>query len=217
MAEGRQDAGDAPKARDRRFAIAWHLAFAVMTAAGGGLLFTVGGLAPGAELSALAAGLAAALVGALLVATGGPSVRAATILLWTLAGSSAALMTGGIGGPLAAWCLAPLAAATSFRRSDGLALGAAAAVAAAAVATLGALFLVLPEAPAAARVWLSLLSLATVALGLGAGLITVQGAAKRQIRVSQRAALKAQIELDGQRDRERELERARASAEAQNA
>jgi cell cycle sensor histidine kinase DivJ len=149
------------------------------------LLAGVGGLAFGVELDALLIAGAAALIGAILSRDSGDPARGGAVLFWTLAAAAACLMSGGIAGPLAVWCLAPLAAATAFRRADGLALGAAASVAAAAVAALGGLLLVLPEPEAWTRPWLSLLGLTTVGLGLAAGLVSVQGITRRQLRASE--------------------------------
>src|SRR6202007_3014465 len=70
------------------------------------------------------------------------------------------------------------------------------------------------------RSWLSLLAMTTVALGLAAGLVAMQGSASRLARARAAAEehLAAALEDQSrQRDREAELEEARASAEAQNA
>src|SRR5436190_1284931 len=99
--------------RTDRFARAWHVVWAVAVAAVAGGLFLGERLAPGPELAALGEGAAAALVGAGLSMVGGAG-RWVAIAVWALAAAAAAQMTGGISGPLAAWCLAPLAAATAF-------------------------------------------------------------------------------------------------------
>jgi len=180
--------------RDRLFAVVWHLAWAGVTAVCAGLLAWRGGVVPGVELFALGAGAAAAVVGALLSAAAGDAARTPAIVVWALAAAAACLITGGAAGPLAAWCLAPLAAACAFRKPDGLALGAAAAVAVAAICVLGGLFMPLPEASAWARTWLSLLALATVALGFGAGLVSLPaGPGRRERRL--REAMDAQPQM----------------------
>ncbi|WP_374472926.1 sensor histidine kinase [Phenylobacterium sp.] len=166
------------KVRRGGFAFGWHLAFAGAVLPTAGVLAGLGLLPQGPELAGLAAGVAAALVGAGLALTRGRAGPVLALLVWTLAGAVAALLAGGLTGPLAAWCLAPLAAATAFRRPELLSLGAAGAVAAAALATIGTLLMPLPVASAAP--WLALLALATVALGAGAGLVSMQGLARRQ-------------------------------------
>ena len=109
------------------------------------------------------------------------------MLAWGLAGAAACHLTGGIAGPLAAWCLAPAAAATAFRNRDLLALGGAAALAAAAVSALDTALLPLPGVEAAAAPWLSLMALSTVTLGFAAGLVGFQGANQRDVRRREKA------------------------------
>src|SRR5690606_18149186 len=95
-------------------------------------------------------------------------------------------------------CLAPLAAASAFRSSERLALGVAASLAAAAVATLGALLLAMPTPPIEAWAWLSLLALSTTAVGLGAGLIDLQGRTRREMHRRAGAELQLREILDHQ-------------------
>ena len=159
----------------------WHLAWAAGVAATGVGLLASGRLVSGAELAPLAAVGVAALAGAALAGLG-PRARAASIVLWALAATSAVLMTGGVTGPLAAWCLAPLAAAAAFRKPDLLPLAAAGAVAAAAVAALSSLLLALPQPPAAAALWLQLAALGGMALALGAALVALHAEASRERR-----------------------------------
>jgi cell cycle sensor histidine kinase DivJ len=198
LAPRRRNLRPGPHGRDRRFAVVWHLAWAGTVAIAAGLLVGVGGLASGVELDALVIAGAAALVGAVLSRDGGDSARGAAVLFWTLAATATCLMTGGIAGPLAVWCLAPLAVATAFRRADGLALGAAASVAAAAIATLGGLLLAPPEPVAWARPWLGLLGLTTVGLGLAAGLVSVQGVTRRQLGAGEAALGRLRNLVDSQ-------------------
>jgi len=164
----------------------WHAAWALAVAATAGGLSIQGMLPAGPELLALGAGGAAAMLGALLSMMGNAG-RAASVLIWGVAGAAACHLTGGTAGPLAAWCLAPAAAATAFRSRELLALGAATALAAAAVSTLDAVLLDLPQASAAAAPWLSLMALATVTLGFAAGLVGYQGASQRDARRRERA------------------------------
>jgi cell cycle sensor histidine kinase DivJ len=163
------------------FARGWHLAWAAGAAGTGAALLGAGLLAPGAELAPLATGVVAGLAGAAL-AGAGQRARAGAIVVWTLAVATAATMTGGMAGPLAAWCLAPLAAAAAFRKPDLLPLGAAGALAAAAVTALSSLLLPLPAAPAAAAAWLNLAALCGTALAFGAALVGLYAEATRERR-----------------------------------
>jgi cell cycle sensor histidine kinase DivJ len=157
------------------FAVAWHLAWAATVLLAGAVLFLTRQASPGAELAAVAVGAVPGLVGAGLALLDARPARIVALLVWTLAGAVACQMTGGALGPLAAWCLAPLAAAAAFRRPELLAIGAAGGVAAAALSAVGTLLLPLPSVAPAAAPWLGLLSLSTVAFGLGAGLVSLQG------------------------------------------
>ena len=147
----------------------------------GAALVATGEFAAGPELAPLALALVPGLAGALLAGAGERS-RMAIVLTWTLAVTIAVLMTGGALGPLAAWCLAPLAAAAAFRRSDMLPLGAAGALAAAALAALSAALLPLPRLPASVEVWLSLFALSGMALALGVALVVLYVEASRERR-----------------------------------
>lgn len=176
--------------------VLWHAAWALAVAATMGGLSVQGLLPVGPELLALSLGGVAAMLGALL-SMAGPRGQAAAILLWGVAGAAACHLTGGTAGPLAAWCLAPAAAATAFRRRETLALGAATALAAAAVSALDATLLPLPAAAPALAPWLGLLSLGSVTLGFAAGLIGVEGGVQRETRRKARADQVLAL-LDGQ-------------------
>ncbi|HEV2531097.1 HAMP domain-containing sensor histidine kinase [Phenylobacterium sp.] len=152
-----------------------------MLAAGAGLVAR-SLLGPGVELAALGVGAAAAVFGALLALAGSDGARGVAIVLWGLSGALACQMTGGVAGPLAAWCLAPLAATAAFRVARLLPLGAAAAVAATGIAALGSLLLPLPHVEPAAAPWLGMLATATSALGLGAALVALHAAVRRRDR-----------------------------------
>jgi cell cycle sensor histidine kinase DivJ len=161
--------------------VRWHLAWALAVGSAAAVLAWAGLLEPGAELIALALVVGAALTGAVLSEIGADPARAAAILIWGAGGVAACQFTGGTAGPLAVWCLAPLAAATTFGRPRLLALGAATAVAAAAIASLGAV-LVAPVRPSeSVSIWLSLLALGTTSLGLAAGLVALQGQIRGEV------------------------------------
>jgi cell cycle sensor histidine kinase DivJ len=164
-------------------ALAWHLGWAVLVLAAGAGLAASGQLLPGLEMAAIGVGASPALIGAGLALSRAGSAPMLAVLVWSLAAAIACLMTGGATGPLAAWCLAPLAAASAFRRPELLAAGAAGSFAAAALACAGSFLIVPPMPDPAAAVWLAGLSLASVAVGLGVGILGLQGQLRGQDRI----------------------------------
>ena len=196
MARAASTSTKARRTGDAAGGLLWHAGWALAIALTAGGLAAGGLLDAGPSLLALAAGGAAAGLGAILSLFGGPG-RAGAVLAWGLAGAAACHLTGGIAGPLAAWCLAPAAVATAFRSRDLLALGGAAALAATAISALDTALLPLPAADAAAAPWFSLLALSTVTLGFAAGLVGYQGASQRDLRRGERADQILEL-LDGQ-------------------
>ncbi|MBS0335022.1 MAG: sensor histidine kinase, partial [Proteobacteria bacterium] len=184
----------------RRFAVRWHLAWAVAAALAAAAL-ALGGPPADQALAALGAMAVAGLLGALLSDRPGETGPMLAVLAWGMAGAGAALLTGGTGGPLAAWCLAPMAAGAAFGRPKLLGLGAAAGVGAAALAALGGGLLLLPMTPAPLSTWLSLLALGTTGLGFAAGLVSLLGkvrgddARARETELQLREALDHQPQL----------------------
>ena len=162
-------------------AVAWHVGWAVVVLAAVSSLAAFGLPMAGPEVAALATIIAAAVAGAVFSVLGGHG-RIAAVFGWGIAGAAACHLTGGITGPLAAWCLAPAVAATAFQDRRLLALGSAAALAAAALSALDTAFLTLPQVSSALSPWLSLLALGTITLGLAAGLIGFQGTVQRDTR-----------------------------------
>ncbi|HET6970485.1 MAG TPA: hypothetical protein VFH92_05115, partial [Phenylobacterium sp.] len=186
MARAGATSSKARRRNEAAFGLLWHAAWILSIAATMAVLAFAGVPAVGPEMLALGAAAAAGLLGAVLSTQGRPGQMFA-VLGWGLAGATACHLTGGVAGPLAAWCLAPAAAATAFRGRETLALGAAAAFAAAAVSTLDGLLLQLPHSSAVAAPWLGLVALVTVTLGFGAGLIGFQGDVGRDNRRKARA------------------------------
>ena len=183
---------------ERRFAVSWHLAWALVMATAAGVVALRSAQPPAMELAALGVSAAAGLVGAVLAEMAGVTGAALAILVWAAAGGAACLMTGGGSGPLETWCLAPLAASAAFGRPRLLALGAAAGVAAAAAVALGSTFLVLPKTPDPLATWLNLLALATTGLGFAAGLVALQGKVKGDDARARDAELALREALDHQ-------------------
>ena len=106
------------------------------------------------------------------------------LVLWGVFGTLACILAGGVAGPLAAWCLAPVAAGSALGGGRRLAEGAALAFMAAAVSALAALTGLTPAAPQGGPAfWMGLLSLTTTGLGLGVGLIMAERrVARREVR-----------------------------------
>jgi cell cycle sensor histidine kinase DivJ len=186
---------------ERRFAVRWHLAWALVVAATAGATALGSADAPTGLLIALGASAMGAVVGAFLAELAGGSGAALAIFVWALASVAACLLTGGSAGPLEAWCLAPLAASAAFGRPKLLALGAACGIAAAAMVAMGTAFLVLPKTPESLSIWLDLLALGTTGLGFAAGLVALQGkvrgdgARAREAELTLREALDHQPQL----------------------
>jgi cell cycle sensor histidine kinase DivJ len=158
----------------------WHAAWVAATALVGLALAGAGLLHVGRSTAALTLGAAPALLGLMLApAPRTLPLRAPMLLFWAVAGAGASLMTGGVGGPLGAWCLGPLAAAAFMRRPRLVALAAALSLAAAAFSALGASLMALPPPPAPLAAALGLLALATTGGGLGAALVRLAGEARR--------------------------------------
>ncbi len=98
-----------------------------------------------------------------------------TLGLWGLGGLTAALLTGGVAGPLGVWHLAPLAAAAAMGKPGRLALGASISMGALGLSILATLTLFLPHPPPFAQAWvLGATALLTTCLGLGAALVALQ-------------------------------------------
>lgn len=106
--------------------------------------------------------------------------RGLMLVLWGVMGGMACGLTGGVAGPLAVWCLAPVAAASAFGGGRHLAEGAALSFIVATVAALAGLSGV-AAAPLAGPTafWAGLLALATTGLGLGSGLVMAE---RRRVR-----------------------------------
>ncbi|WP_419255819.1 sensor histidine kinase [Caulobacter sp. ErkDOM-YI] len=99
-------------------------------------------------------------------------VQSILLVLWAVGGSAAAVLTGGVSGAMAAWCLAPVAAASTLTSSRRLAEGAALSLIGGSVAALTQLSGLAPAAPTGALSFiLGFLALTTTGLGLASGLL----------------------------------------------
>ena len=116
-------------------ALRWHAGWAgAMALATIALYF--GAHAPMVLVMALLVGSTPALGALALTPRDFPGARISLLIVWALATALAAALSGGLTGPLAVWCLMPLAAATVLGGSRRLAQGAALAVLALALVAL---------------------------------------------------------------------------------
>ena len=166
-------------------ALAWRVGWLALIAVFGLAL----ALTPPGVSRFVVVGLVLAAMPAVLDLQFAPSAtwRSISVVAWAVGGALAANFNGGVSGPLAAWCLAPVVAAAMGegapqdmprRLAEGatLALMGAAVVALAQLAGLNG-----PSPPAELALWLGLLALGSTALGVGAGLIVSgRGAATRE-------------------------------------
>ncbi len=121
--------------------------------------------------AALGAGAIPALAG-LLFARDDERTNSILLVLWAVGGSLAAVLTGGVSGAMAAWCLAPVAAASTLDQPKRLAEGAALALIGGCVAALTQLSGLAPPTPPGPLAFvLGFLALVTTGLGLAAGLL----------------------------------------------
>jgi cell cycle sensor histidine kinase DivJ len=155
-----------------REAVWWHAGWALaLILAAFALLFINQGV-PNPVWAAIAVGLAPSL-GVLTLKPGdGHQSRLALLAIWAAMSVLACGLTGGIAGPLAVWCLSPLAAAAVLGGSRPLAQGACLSFAAFALTGLAqAANLVAPLPSGAVGFFLALLGLTTNILSLAAALL----------------------------------------------
>jgi len=134
----------------------------------------------GRETAAMTLGAAPAALALAVSLTRRPSAAQVPLLCaWAIGGALASLLTGGVGGPLGAWCLAPLAAAAFMGAPRRLALAGALSLGAAGLSTLGAALLNQEPPPPPLATALGLLAQVTVAGGLAAAFIRLGGGATR--------------------------------------
>ena len=98
----------------RREVMGWHAGWAAAVILGGvALAFAVRGVEPVAWL-ALVLGAAPPIAAFTLKQGDTDGRRLALLVQWAMMSVLACGLTGGVGGPLAVWCVAPLAAAAVF-------------------------------------------------------------------------------------------------------
>ena len=172
-----------PMTDELRDVLRWHAAWAVMAVLSLVLLAAAMKGMPWTASLALLAGGAPGAAGLLLRRRDRPGSRAVLLAVWSGCGALAAMLAGGFSGPLAVWCLAPVAAATVFGAPRLLAEAVALSLVAAATMALAGLAHLTPVRPAAPfDFWLGFIGLVSTGLGLGAGLLLARRrAAQREM------------------------------------
>ncbi len=175
-------------------AASWHAAWFV-----GFALAAIAWMALGDAQSgeALAAAAAPGLIGQVLRRRRDPAARFVVALAWPLGVTAAIGLSGGLGGPLTALAVAPLAAMATLDRRRFVAFGAAlvaASVAALAVAPIAGVDLL----SAAAGTWVALVAVAFAAIGFAAALqlAAATAAAREANHAGEAARLKTLLEAE---------------------
>jgi signal transduction histidine kinase len=211
----------ASTAADPREVLRWHAAWAL------GLFVAGLALAIGARQNlwtfgpALGLGMAPLIGAWLLEERDSPRGRDMLVVFWAIVTAAACGVSGGVSGPLAVWCAAPMAAAVMLGGSRRLALGAAASLLAVAVAALAQIDRLNGVAPSgAAGIGLGFIGAASTAIGLAAALLSAQRRAARTRETQARGQVETvealRQALNEHRAREIALEKALAEAEALN-
>ena len=159
---------------------AWHWTWlAAVAVAGAAIAAALGGM-PWTQVAAMVAAAAPAAAGAVLGRRRLARTRMLLVAGWALGGGLACVLGGGVSGPTAVWCLAPVAAATILGSGRLVAQAAALAVTVAAIAALAQVAGVVPAAPPTAYAfWIGLTAQLTTAVGIAAGLLASHQRATR--------------------------------------
>jgi cell cycle sensor histidine kinase DivJ len=178
----------------------WHGGWAGMVAMSGlALVFPKLNLSPltlAALLVIITPSAAAALVLGLMDSA---RSRAGLLVLWSVCGGLAVILTGGLTGPLAVWCLVPLAAASILGREQMMHEAAALSLFTAGVVAFSQLTgtsVVAP--PPTVSFWLSLLGILTTSAGLGVGLVMARSRKARSLMESDQTLMALETLLAGQ-------------------
>jgi cell cycle sensor histidine kinase DivJ len=158
-----------------REVVGWHAAWALAVVLAGLALVIAARGAPWTAWCALLVGLTPAGFAASLVRQDGPSRRLVVLASWALAAVLASGLTGGVTGPLAVWCVTPLAVAAVLGGGRPLAAGASLSLGAFAVVGLAqAIGWVGPAPTQAVGFDLGLLGVSTTCIGLAAALVMLR-------------------------------------------
>ena len=158
-----------------REVVGWHVGWALAVAVAAiALAFAAPG-APWTTWCAVLLGLAPPAAAAWLSRRDSPVGRLLVLACWAVAAVLSAGLTGGVAGPLAVWCVAPLAVAAVLGGGRPLAAGASLSLGAFALVGLAqAIGWTAPAPPRAAGFDLGLLGIATTSVGLAAALVMLR-------------------------------------------
>jgi len=173
-----------PVLSGRETARAWRLGWLAAALLAGGAVAFVPASTGWPVWIALLAGALPAIAALLLGDSEDERVQSLLLVGWAAGGALAAALTGGVSGAMSAWCLAPVAAASTLAAPRRLAEGAALALIGGAMAALVQLSGLAPSAPTGPTAFiLGFLAVATTGLGLAAGLmLTHRRAGERDVR-----------------------------------
>jgi cell cycle sensor histidine kinase DivJ len=160
-----------PVSEELRNVLWWHCGWALALTVAAVVVSVVAPWSNGAPGLALIVGAAPAIAAIVALRWETEGSRIGLLAVWALAGAVAAGLTGGLTGPLAPWCLAPLAAAILLgarRISWGAVLS---VLALASVALAQAAGLTQPPPTGVLAGALSLVGLITITIGLAAAIL----------------------------------------------
>ena len=158
-----------------REVIGWHAAWALAVVLAGLALVIAAPDSPWTVWWALLFGLTPAAVATSLISRDSPRRRLTVLAWWALAVVLASGLTGGVAGPLAVWCVTPLAVAAVLGGGRPLAAGASLSLGAFALVGLAqAVGWVAPAPARAASFDLGLLGVSTTCVGLAAALVMLR-------------------------------------------
>ena len=140
---------------------------------------------------ALSAGIFPAVCALALARRDSARIRDLLLVVWALAGALGAGLSGGVSGPLAIWCLAPVMAGAALGGARRLAQGAALALLAVVVTGLARVDRLIGAPPTGtAALGLGLIGVTSMALGLAAALLAAHRRAARVADAQSLAAAK---------------------------
>ena len=162
-------------ASDASAVLRWHAGWAAgVLLAGIGITMVVH-RGPGGFPLALVVGLAPSLIAWALGPNDSPRSRDLLLFVWAVCGALGCGLAGGVAGPLAIWCAAPMVAAVVLGGSRRMALGAAFSLLSVAIVALAQTSGWVRAAPTgAAAMGLGLVGAASITVGLAAAMLSAQ-------------------------------------------
>ena len=160
-----------PVGEELRSVLWWHCGWALALTVGAVVVSVVAPWSNGAPGLALIVGAAPAIAAIVALRWETEASRIGLLAVWALAGAAAAGLTGGLTGPLAPWCLTPLAAAILLGPRRVLWGAVLSVLALASVALAEAAGLTQPPPTGVLAGALALVGLITITIGLAAAIL----------------------------------------------